>query len=526
MNGSRKLPIGIQSFEKLRTEGYLYVDKTDLVYKLVTEGSQYFLSRPRRFGKSLLTTTFRAYFEGQKDLFKGLAIEKLETEWKKYPVFYLDFSRAGDSYADVEARFIVWMGDLDKQFKCRTSGYPNLSERFGALVKRVSKKYGPIVFLVDEYDKPLLGTKGAERERIRSLYKKIFGNLKGLGEYFRFAWLTGITKFAKVSVFSDLNQLNVLSMNKAYAALCGITQTELEENFSPEIDSLAAAKKLTREACLGKLREMYDGYRFCEEEEIPGVYNPFSLIKAFGEERFGAYWFESGTPSSLINFLKNNVDKLRELPAQDEIVVSAATLTSAYEDNNDPLTYLYQSGYLTIKSYDAEILRYTLDFPNDEVRYGFLNALIPYVTYKKFANGDKLEIDKLALDFKAGNTASVMDRLRSHLSKLPYHNGPDAAMKAETVFRNVVASIFLLTGQMVHTEKHTSQGRIDSVVETPKHVYLFEFKVDKPVEEALAQIEQSGYATPYVGDSRTLHKIGAVFSTRTRTLSDWREVLN
>ena len=216
---------------------------------------------------------------------------------------------------------------------------------------------------------------------------------------------------------------------------------------------------------------------------------------------------------------------MRELPAQDKISVSAAALTSAYEDNNNPLTYLFQSGYLTIKSYDARRFRYTLDFPNDEVRYGFLNALIPYVTYKKFADCDALEIDEMSNDLEAGNTASIMDRLRSHLASLPYHEGPDAAIKAETVFRNVIASIFLLTGQMVHTEKHTSQGRIDSVVETPEHVYIFEFKVDKPVEEALEQIERSGYALPYAGDSRTLHKNGAVFSTKTRTLSDWREVL-
>ena len=417
------------------------------------------------------------------------------------------------------------MRELDKQYKCRTSGYPNLSERFGALVKKVSKKYGPIVFLVDEYDKPLLGTKGAERDRIRSLYKKIFGNLKGLGEYFRFAWLTGIPKFAKVSIFSDLNQLDVLSMNKAYATLCGITQAEMEAAFGPEIDALAAAKKLTREACLGKLRKMYDGYRFCEEEEIPGVYNPFSLLKAFREERFGNYWFGSGTPSSLINALQNNIDQLRELPAQDKIVVSDEALTSSYEDNHDPLTCLYQSGYLTIKSYDAKRFEYTLDFPNDEVRYGFLTALIPYVTYQKFANVRALKISKMSDDFEAGNTSSFMDSLQGLLAELPYQEGPDAAAKAESVFRNVVASIFLLTGQMVHTEKHTSQGRIDSVVETPEHVYIFEFKVDKPVEEVLEQIERNGYAMPYAGDSRTLHKIRAVFSTKTRTLSDWREVL-
>ena len=341
--------------------------------------------------------------------------------------FYLDFSRTGDSYEDLEARFTVWMGELDKQYKCRTSRYPNLAERFGALVKKVFRKQGPIVFLVDEYDKPLLGATGEDRERIRSLFKAIFGNLKGLDEYFRFAWLTGITKFAKVSIFSDLNQLNVISMNKTYATLCGITQAELEANFAPEIDAMMAEQGLIREACLDNLRKMYDGYRFHPDGKR--VYNPFSLMKAFGEERFGAYWFDSATSSSLITALQKNVVKLRELPAQDKITVSAATLTSAYEDNNNPLTYLFQAGYLTIIRYDSEYLEYTLDYPNDEVRYGFLNVLIPYVTDTAFADRDALEITRMSRDFEDGNTASVMARLQSHLAKLPYQEGPDAAME-------------------------------------------------------------------------------------------------
>ena len=255
------------------------------------------------------------------------------------------------------------------------------------------------------------------------------------------------------------------------------------------------------------------------------MYNPFSLLYAFKKKEFGAYWFDSATPSFLIAALQKNTEQLCELPAQDKIVVRASELTSAYEDNHDPLTYLYQSGHLTIKGYDDRRLEYTLDFPNDEVRYGFLTALIPYVTYKKFTNFRTLKIAELSDDFEAGNSESVMQCLQGILANLPYHEGPDAAIKAETVFRNVVASIFLLTGQLVHTEKHTSQGRIDTLVETPEHVCLFEFKVDKPVEEALEQIERNGYAKPYAGDSRTLHKIGAVFSTKTRTLSDWREVL-
>ena len=390
--------------------------------------------------------------------------------------------------------------------------------RFRNLVRDIREKTGErIVLLVDEYDKPLLETEGEERERIRSTLKGFFGNLKSMDDDFRFAWLTGITKFAKVSIFSDLNQLNVISMDEEYATLCGLTQEEIETTFDPEIEALAEKRQLTREACLARLRKMYDGYRFHPDGER--VYNPFSLLYALKKKEFGAYWFDSATPSSLITALRKNAEQLREIPAQDKIAVTASELTSAYEDNHDPLTYLFHAGYLTIKSYDARRLEYTLDFPNDEVRYGFLTALIPYVTYKKFANFRALKIAELSDDFEAGNTASVMK------CELPYHEGPDAAIKAESIFRNVIASIFLLAGQLVHTEKHTSQGRIDSVVETPEHVYIFEFKVDKSVEEALEQIEQSGYATPYIGDSRTLHKIGAVFSTKTRTLSDWREVL-
>ena len=255
MNAIRKLPIGIQSFEKLRTGGCLYVDKTDLIYKLVTEGTQYFLSRPRRFGKSLLTTTLRAYFEGRKALFEGLAIEKLETEWKKYPVFHLDFAGTAGTYAGVVNRLRAWMKKMDRKYECDTSDSPDLSERFVALVDEVSSEHGPIVFLVDEYDKPLLATKGKERERIRNLYKSIFGNLKSMDECFRFAWLTGITKFAKVSIFSDLNQLDAISMDEDYAALCGITQEELETTFGPEIEVLAEKQKMAREACLDNLRK-------------------------------------------------------------------------------------------------------------------------------------------------------------------------------------------------------------------------------------------------------------------------------
>ena len=428
MNALRKLPIGIQSFEELRTEGYLYVDKTALVYKLATEGSQYFLLRPRRFGKSLLTTTFRAYFEGKKDLFKGLAIENLETEWESYPVLYLDFAgynfkRPGMFDVAMDEHLRMWEKAFDV---AKESDFPEF--RFRNIIRSIQEKTGKqIVLLVDEYDKPLLETEGEEREQIRSTLMGFYGNLKSMGEYFRFAWLTGTMRFSLATPFSGINHLNVISMDEAYATLCGITQAEMKRNFGPEIDTLAAAHRLTREECLEKLCKTYDGYRFHPNGER--VYNPFSLMKAFGEERFGAYWFDSATSSSLITALQKNVDKLRELPAQDKITVSAATLTSAYEDNNNPLTYLFQAGYLTIIRYDSEYLEYTLDYPNDEVRYGFLNVLIPYVTDTAFADRDALEITRMSRDFEDGNTASVMARLQSHLAKLPYQEGPDAAME-------------------------------------------------------------------------------------------------
>ena len=428
MDESRILPIGVQSFDDLRREGYLYVDKTALVCKLVTEGRQYFLSRPRRFGKSLLTTTFQAYFEGKNDLFKDLAIEKLETEWKAYPVLYLDFTgfnfnRPGTFEVAMDEHLETW----EKSFGIeKESDLPE--SRFRKIIRSALEKTGKqVVLLVDEYDKPLLETEGEERERIRSTLKGFYGNLKSMDDDFRFAWLTGITKFAKVSIFSDLNQLKNLSMKREYATLCGITQAELEATFSPEIDVMSDEKGLTREACLDKLRKMYDGYRFHPDGER--VYNPFSLINALDDKDFGTYWFDSATPSSLIAALQKNAEQLRELPAQDEIIVSAAALTSSYEDNNNPLTYLFQAGYITIKSYDSESLEYTLDYPNDEVRYGFLNVLIPYVTDTAFANRDALEITRMSRDFEDGNTASVMARLQSHLAKLPYQEGPDAAME-------------------------------------------------------------------------------------------------
>ena len=343
-------------------------------------------------------------------------------------MLYLDFAgynfkRPGMFDVAMDEHLRMWEKAFDV---AKESDFPEF--RFRNIIRSIQEKTGKqIVLLVDEYGKPLLETEGEEREQIRSTLMGFYGNLKSMGEYFRFAWLTGTMRFSLATPFSGINHLNVISMDEAYATLCGITQAEMKRNFGPEIDTLAAAHRLTREECLEKLCKTYDGYRFHPNGER--VYNPFSLMKAFGEERFGAYWFDSATSSSLITALQKNVDKLRERPAQDKITVSAATLTSAYEDNHNPLTYLFQAGYLTIIRYDSEYLEYTLDYPNDEVRYGFLNVLIPYVTDTAFADRDALEITRMSRDFEDGNTASVMARLQSHLAKLPYQEGPDAAME-------------------------------------------------------------------------------------------------
>ena len=370
-------PIGIQNFESLRKDRYFYIDKTVMIHCLVHTGSYYFLSRPRRFGKSLLLSTLEAYFEGKRDLFKGLALERLETEWTCRPVLHLDLNieryDASDSLRNILNRNLVAWEELYG----RDSSEASLSLRFAGVIRRACERTGHrVAILVDEYDKPMLQSIGnkALQEEFRAMLKPFYGVLKTMDGYIKFALLTGVTKFGKVSVFSDLNNLEDISMDESYVSLCGITEGEIHENLEEELRELAAAQKLSYEDTCARLRALYDGYHFVENTE--GIYNPFSLLNTFKRRKFGSYWFETGTPTYLVELLRRNRYRLEDMA---RAVTNVDTLNSIYGDE-DPLPVIYQSGYLTIKGYNPRFKTYRLGFPNEEVEEGFMKFLVPYYT--------------------------------------------------------------------------------------------------------------------------------------------------
>lgn len=371
----RKLPIGIQTFEKLRKENYLYVDKTELVWKMAFTSTPYFLSRPRRFGKSLLLSTFEAYFEGKKELFKGLAIEKMETEWKAYPVMHLDLNAEKyDSQKRLEDILSNQLTQWELQYGTGMDE-STLSTRFSGVIRRASEQAGcGVVVLVDEYDKPLLQALGNESllEEYRKTLKAFYGVLKSSDRYLRFVFLTGVTKFSQVSVFSDLNQLQDISLDLSYATLCGITQAELVDTFAPEIEEFSRMNEFSVEETVEKLAQQYDGYHFHPKGK--GVFNPFSVLNAFSKRELGNYWFQTGTPTFLVEILQKSEYDLRTL--LNGVEAPASMFTEYRVEANNPIPLIYQSGYLTIKDYDKEFGNYLLQFPNDEVRYGFINFLI------------------------------------------------------------------------------------------------------------------------------------------------------
>ena len=371
----RKLPIGIQTFSEIREENYLYVDKTAFIWRIANTGKPYFLSRPRRFGKSLFLSTLEAYFEGRKELFEGLAIAEMEKEWKKYPVLHLDlnakkYESPADLVAILNQHLEAWEAIYGDEKKDRSP-----EERFGYIISRASERAGAgVVVLVDEYDKPLLQALGDDDliDNYRKTLKAFYGVLKSSDRYLRFVFLTGVTKFAQVSVFSDLNQLNDISMKPQYATICGITQQELEDTFAPELQRLAATNGLTYQETLDKMKTLYDGYHFCEFTE--GVFNPFSVLNVFDGYKFSNYWFQTGTPTFLVELLKKSEYDLRTLI--DGIEANASSFMEYRVDANNPIPLIYQSGYLTIKDYDERFKTYLLKFPNDEVRYGFMDFLV------------------------------------------------------------------------------------------------------------------------------------------------------
>ena len=511
----RKLPIGIQTFEKIRREGCLYVDKTKFVWNLVSTGVPYFLSRPRRFGKSLLLSTFEAYFEGKKELFEGLAIEKLEEKWEKHPVLHLDlnarkYERPEDLIAMLNQYLEKWEAKYGDEKKDRAP-----EERLEYVIQRAYEQTGKgVVVLVDEYDKPLLQTFHNEAlfEAYRTTLKAFYGVLKSADKYLRFAFLTGVTKFSQVSVFSDLNQLNDISMDRNYAAVCGLTQQELLDNFQPELEALAEENELSFDETVELMTRQYDGYHFHPKGE--GMYNPFSVLNAFDKKEFGNYWFQTGTPTFLVKSLQQADYDLRTL--MDGVETPAINFTEYRAEANNPIPLIYQSGYLTIKEYDNRFKIYKLGFPNDEVRYGFLNFLVPF--YTPITDDKKsFYIGQFVRELENGDTDAFMQRIEAFFADFPYELND----KTERHYQVVVYLIFKLMGQFTQAEVHSAQGRADAVVQTPKYVYVFEFKLNGTAEEALQQINDKGYAKPFQTDNRQVMKVGVEFSAETRNVGRW-----
>lgn len=508
-------PIGIQDFESLRLDGYAYVDKTALVHKMVNTGRYYFLSRPRRFGKSMLLSTLHAYLSGKRELFHGLAIEQLETEWTAYPILHLDLNTARyEKKESLDEVLDYHLSRWERRYGVE-EGEASLALRFLGIVERAFKKTGRrVVILVDEYDKPMLQAIGNEPllDEYRQTLKAFYSVLKTQDRYIKFAFLTGVTKFSKVSIFSDLNNLQDISMDERFIDICGITEQELHTFFADSVRELAAKNGLTEEQCYARLRKKFDGYHF--EHDTVGIYNPFSVLNTLAKQRFRDYWFETGTPSFLVELLKKTDYKLDNLQKEE---VTADLLNSIDSMNTNPIPVIYQSGYLTIKDYNPEFDCYRLGFPNEEVETGFVRYLLPLYTPLEQSQSASY-IAKFVTEVRTGDVDGFMERLSAMFEDNDYR----VAGKMEIYFQNTMYVIFKMMGFFTQVERATSRGRIDIVIQTQDYVYVVEIKLDGSADEALRQIEQKGYAKPFAQDKRTVYKIGVNFSSATRSISEWK----
>ena len=530
---SRKIPTGIQSFEDLRRKNFLYVDKTLYAFKLANLGKVYFLSRPRRFGKSLFLSTLKAYFLGQKELFKGLYIEKAEEKraeiekneaWGEYPVFYLDFNVGRYDLDGALAESLdYFLKKEEKIYRLKNEG-DSFGKRFQSLIETAYNKTGKqAVILVDEYDKPLLQTMGVNEvlnEEYRNTLKAFYSVIKTCDQYIRFAFLTGVTKFSKVSIFSDLNNLKDISMLNDYAEICGLTQAEIENTFKPEIERLAKNTKNSYDKMLEELKKRYDGYKFSVLGE--SVYNPFSILSTLDSGELKNYWFATGTPTFLVNYLKDAHYNIPDLDGKVEL--DESMLNEYRADTKDPIPILFQSGYLTIKEYIEDVNMYRLGFPNDEVRYGFLKNLFPsYSSLRPDEMG--VSIWKFVEDIRAGNVDEFMERMQAIIAGVPYDNLPKDKLKLrEQNYQTAVYLIFKLMGQFVQTEIHCAKGRADCIVHTKDSIYIFEFKLMSAgtAEDAIVQIKENGYAAQFKTSSKKIILIGSSFNEEERTIGEWK----
>lgn len=513
-------PLGIQTFSEIRKKGYLYVDKTQYVYELAESKKYVFLSRPRRFGKSLLTSTFLSYFRGDKEFFKGLVIEKLERQWVHYPVLHFSLASAKmGTVEDLTAQISLQLDWAEQEYQIKkTAG--NTTARFQNVVKRLYEKTGKqVAVLIDEYDAPLLTVlHDPERlEPMRTALQAFYSPLKDLDPYLRFVFITGISKFSQLSIFSQINNLYNISMLPKYSAICGITQEELERNFQEGIHNLAESQGWTREEVIKQLKRRYDGYHFSRQS--PGVYNPFSLLYAMDAEELGNYWYATGTPSFLIKMLRKFHTDITRIDGQR---ASDTEFDAPTEDMHSILPLFYQSGYVTIKGYDPESHFYTLGYPNEEVKVGMMRALMP-----SYVSSDTLAGENACWDISKGFIDDDIDRAlsaaRSFFTAIPYEEGTlkDAAT-SEGHFTAMLYVMFSFLNRYVYSQVRTSRGRMDILVKTQTSIYVMELKLDGSVDDALRQIDDKGYAIPYEADGRKVVKVGINFSSEERTIKEWK----
>ena len=558
----------MQSFKDLREKNFLYVDKTTYIFRLINANKVYFLSRPRRFGKSLFLSTLKAYFLGQKELFKGLYLEQAEeelamqenrSEWQEYPVLYLDCNT--ENYSDQQSLHSLLHTHLSQWEKLygADNTEQTFSSRFKGIIQRTCAQTGKqVVILVDEYDKPLLQTMDvneALNDEYRNILKAFYSVIKTCDQYIRFAFLTGVTKFSKISIFSDLNNLRDISLEEDYAGICGITQTELEERFQPEIQLLAQRQQTDYEHTLVALKQWYDGYLFAKEGD--SVYNPFSILRAFKSKDFGSYWFATGTPTFLVNYLKEAHYYIPDL--DENVKLNESGLETYRAVAQDALPILFQAGYLTIKEYIKESRMYRLGFPNNEVRYGFLENLLPAYSDLAFVETG-VSVWRFVEDIRKGNADGFMERMQAIIAGIPYDNFSEEKVNLrEQNYQTAVYLIFALMGQFVQTEIHCyssaamdggcstqkrcfdkvetrsqnytrtysfddATGRADCIVHTADAVYIFEFKLtgNGTAEDAIAQIKEKNYTMQYTVSGKKIILIGSSFDEQTRTIRDWK----
>ena len=511
-----KYPVGIQTFEKIRENGYLYVDKTQYIVDFREKQMSYvFLSRPRRFGKSLFASTLQAYFAGRKELFEGLAIADYEKDWVKHPVLHFDLSGAKHfdeeglkHYLDLQLKpYEKLYGRDDDEL------YPN--DRLDGIVKRAYKQTGEkVVVIIDEYDAPLLDVVHEEDglKQLRLIMQNFYSPLKKLDPYLEFTFITGITKFSQLSIFSELNNLDNISLFDQYSAICGISKTELTTQMKLDIEAMGEALNMTYEECLKELTQFYDGYHFSKNSE--DIFNPFSLVKALNARDIAPYWFGSGTPSFLLKLLDKYHVNLSTLESQEAVLSSFDQST---EEMIDALPLLYQSGYLTIKKYEPMFQEYTLGIPNKEVRDGLLNSLIPHYVNPRRSDNNAFLLGFCKAVYR-NDIEAALEHMRTYMATIPY----DLENHSEKHYQTIFYLMFSFLNIYIRTEVKSAIGRADAVMHMPDTIYVFELKVDKSAEEALAQIDEKGYMLPYHAEGKRLVKIGISFDSTQRTISDWK----